>query len=33
MFAELDPSERRLLAKHLRLRGQPAKADAKPAAP
>ena len=33
MFAKLTPEERKLLAKHLRLRGQPAKADAKPAAP
>lgn len=33
MFAELSPDERRLLARHLRLRGLPAKPDAKPAAP
>ena len=33
MFAKLTPEERKLLAKHLRLRGQPAKAETKPAAP
>jgi uncharacterized membrane protein len=33
MFARLSPGERTLLAKHLRLRGKPAKAEAKPEAP